>query len=856
MLPQNKMRGELLNNEETWWSFPAEEIFSKLKTSKEGLIETEIKSRYDIYGKNVLPREKYKSLKLLLRQFKSPLLWILLVAVAVSAALGEVLNAVIILVMILLSSLLSFYDEYTSSRLVENLSKQIHYETTVIRNGKKKEIDISDLVPGDLVYISGGNRIPADLRLIHTNNLEINESVLTGESLTVHKQSNQISKSITRLQSLSNYGFAGTIVVSGEGMGIVITTGKNTEFGKIAQKTVEERPQTGFQKGISSFSKLLAKTIIILTVLIFLINAVLKHSVLDSLLFALAIAIGLTPELLPAVINVSLSKGAHAMSKKGVIVKRLIAIEDFGNIDILCTDKTGTLTEGNLSLSDYQNIEGKKDKNLLMYSNLCINQTKNKKIEPIDKAIISYSKKYIKESEISKFKIIDELPFDYERKRMSVIVRKDNKNILISRGSVLKILDASSKVLIKGKVSPLSKYKNIIDIQYKELSAKGYRVIAVAYKDVSKKIEYDTNEESSLIFLGFLLFSDPPKKNVKSAIDRLSLLGIELKILTGDNELITEHVADQVGIKLKGIVIGDEIEKLNDTQLQKVVENNTAFCRLTPLQKAKIIKALKQNGHEVGYMGDGINDVPALHEADVGISVNDAVDITKEDSDIILTKKSLDSLTQGVIEGRKIFSNTMKYIFISSSSNFGNMVSAAGASIFLPFLPMLPIQILLVNLLYDTSQLSIPTDYVDEDELKKPKKLNVDGIKKYMMIFGPISSVYDILTYFIMIVLFGASIALFRTGWFIESMITQLFVVFIIRTKKIPFYKSKPSLWVVLSILLVAIIVIAIPFSPLAGLLGFESPPLLFFVVLILMVITYLIIVEFVKGWFFRKYEF
>lgn len=833
------------------------EVINSLESSKEGLKSEEVNKRQILYGKNVLEKKRFKGLIIFLRQFQSPLVWILIATVFVSLLLKEFVNSLIIFIVLFLSSLISFYDEYKSEKIIESLNNKIAHKTIVMRNSKKEEVYFKDLVVGDIVYLNIGSVIPADLRLIETKNLEINEAILTGESENVRKTSLEIKTPIKRLSDYSNYAFAGSIVQYGDGVGIVIRTGKDTELGKISKDVNNERPETEFQKGLSGFGKLLFNVIMFFTIFIFLFNALLKHDIINSLLFSLAIAVGLTPELLPAIISVSLSKGARSMSKKDVVVKRLISIEDLGNMDVLCTDKTGTLTEGNLEFEKSITFDNKPSKEVLFYGLLC-NSTiahGDKFIgNPIDVAIWKEAYKKFHE-DLKYYERIDEVPFDYDRKRMSVIVNKGKDRLMITKGSPRLILDKCKSVFVNNKISSISYHSKSITESFNKLSQEGCRVIAVAYKDVKEKESYDIKDEDNLVFFGFLVFSDRPKRNIKKSLLRLEELNVKLKILTGDNEIVTKKIATEVGIPLDRIVLAEEIDKLNDDELKKLVEVSNAFCRLNPMQKLRIIRALKSNGHDVGYMGDGVNDVPSLHEADVGISVNDAVDVAKESSDIILMKKSIGSLAEGVVEGRKIFNNTVKYIVMGTSSNFGNMFSAAVSSLFLPFLPMLPMQILLVNLLYDSSQLTISSDNTDEEALKKPKRLRIDFIKKNMLFLGPISSFYDFLTYGVMIFVFKASEALFRTGWFIESMITEIFVVFVIRTRRVPFYKSKPGKLLVISSIIVGTVVLIIPFSPVAGILGFERPPLLYFIILTGIIISYVIVVDFFKNLLLKKYD-
>jgi len=859
---KKEMENELIQKD--FYSKNEYEVLNMLESSKEGLSDEEAHTRINRYGKNIIAKKKFTGLVIFLRQFKSPLIWILVATAIVSIFLGQITSSVIILLMILLGSLLSFYNEFKSEKIVADLNKKIQHKAIVMRNGRKTEVYSSELVLGDIVYLNIGSIVPADLRLIEAKNLSINESVLTGESESVRKKSSEIKARVSKLSDFLNYAFMGSVISSGEGTGVVIKTGTDTQFGRISKESVNEKPMTEFQKGLNSFGGLLVRIIVILTIGIFLINSFLKHDWLNSLLFALAIAVGLTPELLPAILSVSLSKGAKQMSKKDVIVKRLISIEDFGNMDVLCTDKTGTLTEGNISLIEHIDLNNNSNDKVLQYGLVCNSTTVHgKKLigNPIDNAIWKHSGEKFNE-ELKNYEKIDEIPFDYDRKRMSVIARFGKKNLMITKGAPQNVLKLCKRAYINGRESSIGFHSRKIEERFKELANDGFRVIAVAYKEVLTKKNYGVKDEGGLVFFGFITFLDPPKKSFKENIEKLEALNIKFKILTGDNEIITKKIAEEVDIPLGRIVLAEEIDKMDDNLLCKVVEEANAFCRLTPYQKLRIIQALKKNGHDVGYMGDGVNDVPALHEADVAISVNDAVDVAKDASDIILMKKSINSLIDGVMEGRKVFNNTTKYILMGTSSNFGNMFSAAVASIFLPFLPMLPMQILLVNVLYDFSQITISSDNVDIESLKKPKRMKIEYIKKYMLIFGPISSVYDFLTYFVMLFVFKAGQALFRTGWFIESMMTEILVIFVIRTKRTPFYKSKPGKWLVLSSIVIIAITLIIPFTPILsgtdanpGILGFARPPIFYFLILIIMVGTYLGIVELVKNWFFKKYE-
>ena len=843
-----------MEERQDFWSKKENDVLNYFETSRKGLSSEEAEARKKEYGPNMLKKKAY-FLPLLWRQFKSPLVWLLIITSIVAMFFGELTNAIIILALIFLVSLVSFIQEYRSEKIVEDLSKKISYKTLVIRNNAKEEIDARDLVPGDIVVLNVGSKVPADLRLIDTKDLEINEAVLTGESVPALKNSAPLKVKDHKIQEISNYAFAGTIIANGEALGVVISIGEQTEFGKISKEASHERPETEFQKDIRKFVNFLIRIIVVMTVVIFAVNAVFRNNILDSLLFALAIAIGIAPEMLPVILTIGLSRGAKVMAKKEVIVKRLVSIEDFGNMDILCTDKTGTLTEGEIRLHNHFDIEDNISEETLLYGMLCNSAVSHDHKfvgNPIDVSIMRHSSEKTRELEKS-YQKIDEIPFDYFRKMMSVIVKQGDRQLLLTKGATQSVLKACTKINLQGRITSISRYKSKIEKKFSDLANQGLRVIAVAYKEDNKQ-KHDEKDESNLIFLGFITFSDPPKKDVKKSIERLENLGIDFKILTGDNEIITRRIAVEVDIPIKKIVLGDEIDRLKDDQLKKIAEEANIFCRLTPLQKERIIRILKQSGHDVGYMGDGINDVAALHEADAGISVDSAVDVAKDASDIILLNKNLDILANGVLEGRKVFSNSMKYILMGTSSDFGNMLSMSVSSFFLPFLPMLPSQVLLNDLMYDVSQTTVSSDNVDNEYIKKPKKFNLNAIKKYMLFFGPISSVYDFITFGIMLWFFHSSDVMFRTGWFIESIATQTLVVFIIRTRK-PFWKSRPGKWLLLSCLGIVALALAITLTPIGKLFGMTSLPALFFAFLAAMIVTYLALAELAKRIFFKKFD-
>jgi len=645
----------------------------------------------------------------------------------------------------------------------------------------------------------------------------------------------------------------GTSVVSGTATAVVVKTGSLTEYGKIAKRLVERETETEFQRGIKSFGYMIMQVTFLLVMFVFFVNALYMRSVLDSLLFAVALAVGLTPELLPMIISVNLSKGAVSMAKKGVIVKRLAAIQNFGNMDVLCTDKTGTLTENRIKLVLHVDLNGEENDKILLYSYLNSYFQAGLK-SPLDEAILNF-KDII---DVKNYRKIDEVPFDFVRKRLSVVVEYQNQRFMITKGAPEEIAKICTYYEVGDIIADITDEVLMkIEHKYIELSAEGYRVLAVAYKRLREdKSTYTVGDEKEMVFLGFIAFLDPPKETAREALQLLKNANIELKILTGDNELVTRKVCEYLGFDIKGIVTGSEIAQMHDDALARVVEEANVFCRVTPAQKDRIINALKNNGHVVGFLGDGINDAPSLKTADVGISVNNAVDVAKESADIILLQNDLRVLYDGVLEGRKTFGNTMKYIIMGVSSNFGNMFSVAGASLFLPFLPMLPIQILLNNLLYDFSQSTIPTDEVDHEYVEKPKRLDTRFIKRFMVFLGPVSSLFDFLTFFVMLFIFNASEQLFQTAWFTESLISQTLVVFVIRTRGSPFWKSKPSKLLLSSSIAIVIFALVLPYTLLGEIFKFVKPPITFYIALATILSAYIALAEIIKSWFYKRYGY
>jgi Mg2+-importing ATPase len=841
-------------------------LLNRLGSSTTGLSSEEAENRLEVYGRNELAKKHKRSAVVeFLMNFKSPLVIILMVAGLISAFIPDGLpNFIIIYVIVFLSVILDYYQESKAEQAAETLKEAVTTTATVIRDGSKREVKIHDVVPGDVVYLSAGDITPADARVISAKDLFINQSALTGESFPVEKTPALVKVKDPSITEWSNYLFMGTSIVSGTATALVVKTGGLTEYGKIAKKLVEKPPETEFERGIKNFGFFIMQITILLVLFVFMVNALLHpdtDGILTALLFAVAIAVGLTPELLPMIITVNLSRGGLSMSKKGVIVKRLTSIENFGSMNVLCTDKTGTLTENKITLVLHVDPEGNDNDKVLLYSYLnSFYQTGLK--SPLDEAILVHEK-----IDISGYQKIDEVPFDFVRRRVSVVVENDRQRFFIGKGAPEEILKVSSFCEIGGlPVDLTEELRKKSEQKYYDLSSEGFRVLGVAYKKLKEeKNVYSVNDERDMVFLGFVAFLDPPKETAKESIRLLTTAGIELKILTGDNEQVTRRTCESLGFEVKGVALGNEISQMSDDALARIVEEDNVFARVTPVQKDRIITLLKSNGHVVGYMGDGINDAPSLKTCDVGISVNNAVDVAKESADIILLKNDLTVLAEGVLEGRKTFGNTMKYVMMGVSSNFGNMFSVVGASLLLPFLgfdflPMLPIQILLNNLLYDVSQSAITTDNVDPEYVEKPKRWDIGYIRSFMMSLGPVSSLFDFLTFFIMLFFFLPFVAvseqqpLFQTAWFLESLITQTFIIFAIRTRASPFWKSKPGKYLVLSSLSIVAFAVIIPFTAFGDVyFKFVPPPPEFFAVLAGLVLAYLGLAEVVKRWFYKR---
>jgi P-type Mg2+ transporter len=836
--------------------------------AKEGLSSQEVEKRLDEYGPNELAHTKRLSiLSDLLERSKSPLVIQLLVIAIISGTMGDIQSAFIVGTMILLSVGLSFVLDRRSSNAVESLGKRVQSRTSVVRDGQEIEVRMSEVVPGDIVLLFAGTVIPADLRLISAKDFFVSQSALTGESMPVEKSALAEKEHATGHSAweLPNACYLGSSVNSGTARGVVINTGMRTLFGSISASLSERAEETSFDKGTRSFTWLMIRFMLVMTCTVFLIVGITKGDWLEALLFGLSIAVGLTPEMLPMIVTVNLAKGALTMAAKKVIIKRLPSIQNFGAIDILCTDKTGTLTQDKVVLEKYVDITGRTDEDVLTYAYLnSYYQTGLRNL--IDRAIMDHT-----ELNVEYCRLVDELPFDFQRRRMSVVVDYEGDHVLICKGAVEEIYECCSHYQNGEEVFPL--FEMIRDNLFEEVereNREGFRVLAIAYREFPRqKTSFTVQDESNLVLLGFVAFFDPPKTQASEALGLLQQAGVRVKVLTGDNGLVTQRVCTNVGLMADQMLTGAELSKLAESEFSEVVQEVDIFVKLSPAQKEQIVRSLRGSGHVVGFLGDGINDAPALKAADVGISVDSGVDVAKETADIVLLEKSLLVLEEGIMEGRRVFANIVKYIRMGASSNFGNMFSVIGASYLLPFLPMLPIQILTNNLLYDFSQTGIPTDRVDEELVAKPLKWNIYNIKRFMLFVGPISSIFDYATFALMWYFFAckaynapeATAAtkeglahLFQTGWFVESLLTQTLIVHIIRTRRIPFFGSIASLPMTLTTLAIMAVGAWLPYSPFAGALSLVPLPPVYWIWIVGFLCSYSILTHFVKTWFFNRY--
>jgi P-type Mg2+ transporter len=823
------------------------DIFAVLKTSQSGLSSAEAARRKAEFGPNEIARgKKIRPLFLLLSKFKSPILILLIVAAIISGFLGSTFNSITILLIVIGSTVIDFLNTYKSSRAAEKLKEQVNITAAIWRNGEMKERKTEEVVPGDVFSLIAGDLVPADSILLEAKDVFVNEGILTGESLPSEKNMQMPESKML---------YMGTSVVSGRGFAVAVATGPTTKLGGIADKLKDREPLTEFDKNIKDFSLFIFRLTLFLVLAIILFNIFFERKPpFEIFLFAVAIAVGITPELLPMIITANLAKGALKMSKAGVIVKKLSAIHNFGSIDVICTDKTGTLTEDRIDLIKHIDGYGNPSDDVLFWGYLGTVHLTNVR-DVLDRAIQEYRK-----IDTAGWEKIDELPFDAERKRDSVVVRRPlpseagrgDESVLITKGAPEEIFSISDSYGNSAEVMT-EKLKKTINDEYEKLSSDGFRVLGIATKNVDTRATYAKSDEAHMTFWGFLAFLDPPKRTVKGTIKRMMEYGVDIKIITGDNHLVTAKIARDINLEIKGILTSADLAGLTDAELRKKVEEANIFTRVAPEQKQAIIRALRENGHVVGYLGDGVNDALSLKEADVGISVENAVDIAKDTADIILLRKGLMPIIEGVVEGRKTFANTFKYLMMALSSNFGNMFSIPLASLFLPFLPMTASQILLNNFMYDSSQLAIPFDAVDESFLRRAKKFDMRFMKKFMIVFGPLSSCFDLITFAALFWIFKLAGAAFQTGWFLESIATQTLVVNVIRSRE-GFMKSRPGILLALTSLGIATVAWFLPYTGVGHLFGFSAMGASALFTIIAIVIAYLFTVEFAKKWFYQKY--
>jgi P-type Mg2+ transporter len=850
------------------------DVLRLLNTRREGLNAAEVQSRLDQYGPNVLAKDQRVGPgRLLIRALRNPLVMLLAVLAAISATTGDIRAAILMLCMIVLSVGLRLFQESRADGAAARLRALISVTASVLRARVLQEIAIAHLVPGDVVQLAAGDMIPADVRIIEAKDLFVSQSALTGESFPVEKfeVERNAGAAASSVVGLSSVAFLGTSVESGSATAVVVATGMKTYLGGMAESLQEHRPQTAFDKGVARFTWLMLRLMLVMVPLVFLINGLTKGNWSQAFFFAVAVAVGLTPEMLPMIVTVCLSKGAVAMGRKKVIVKRIDAIQNLGAMNVLCADKTGTLTMDRVILERHCNVVLREDEGVLALAYINSHfQTGLKNV--LDRAVLAHAETHHL-AKISEHTKVDEIPFDFQRRIMSVVVRTPaGMDSIVSKGAPEAIFAKCASFDLDGKLLPMD-HQHIEDLkkEYERLSADGFRVLALASKEVAPRgvvagdaTPYGKADECDLILRGYVAFLDPPKDSARDAIQALQAHGVEVKVVTGDNDLVARKICTEVGLSTRFVLLGDEVEKMADAQLAEAAAKTTLFARVSPAHKQRIIKALQATGLTVGFMGDGVNDAPALHSADVGISVDSAVDIAKESADIILLQKSLLVLDEGVMEGRKVFANIVKYVRMGGSSSFGNMFSVLGASVFVPFLPMLPLQILTNNLLYDISQVAIPTDTVDLDVVAQPRQWDLKEVTRFIVFIGPCSSIFDYTTFLVMLYVFNCwdtstapaaaqSASLFQTGWFVESLLTQTLIIHIIRTNKIPFFQSRSS-WPVMWIsLLIVSLGVVLPILPVGRYLGFVQLPNLYWPILALTLLTYILLTQAVKTWLFRR---
>ena len=833
---------------QSFWNLSMDRAVAEVNSNINGLTEDAVREKLAQHGPNKLKGGSHTStIVLFLLQFKSPITLLLIGAAALSFSLQDPTDGIIILAIVLVSSVLGWWQEKGAANAVEQLLKMVQIHCRVMRDGQEKEISIEGIVPGDIVLLTAGDVIPGDSILLESRELFVDEAAFTGETYPVEKNTGMLPVE-TPLAKRSNTLFMGSHVISGKARVLVMKTGRETEFGKISDRLGVKAPETDFERGIRRFGYMLMEITFVLVVVIFAINVLLHKPVLDSFLFSLALAVGLTPQLLPAIITVNLARGARAMARQQVIVKKLSSIENFGSMNILCSDKTGTITEGKVKLHGALSAFGKASEKVLQYAWLNASLQQGFR-NPIDEAIVLANT-----SMVNDFEVQSEVPYDFIRKRLTIQIRNKTEHVAITKGALNQVLEVCNRVEDEsGSLFSLSEKHSQINDLYKRLSADGFRTLGVAYKKTEGQQDFTRQDEKDMVFLGFITLFDPPKARAQETIQDLNRLGVQLKIITGDNALVAESLARQIGFENPVILTGQAMREMSEAALIQQAMMTNIFAEVEPNQKERIILSLKKGGNVVGFLGDGINDASALHCADVGISVDTAVDVAKEAADIVLLNQDLNVLVNGIIEGRKTFANTMKYVFMATSANFGNMFSMAGASLFLPFLPLLPKQILLTNLLTDFPATTISTDRTDAIDVEKPRKWDIRFIQRFMITFGILSSIFDYLTFAVLTFVLHADEKLFQTGWFVESVISASLIVLVIRTR-LPFFKSLPGRYLTIATGLIVLFVLVLPYTPLDSIFGFVKLPLAFYGWMLAIVILYIIMAEITKRWFYKKW--
>jgi len=834
----------------SFWSITTAELLSKLQVTAKGLTTDEAKIRLASYGANSLkPKKQSGAFMLLIGQFKSPIILILLAATCLSLFLRNFVDASIIISIVIISGLLGFWQEYSASNAVAKLLALVQIKAAVLRDGKQVEVAVEEIVPGDIVILSAGGIVPGDCLILESKDAFVDEAMLTGETFPVEKEVSVLPVG-TPLAQRTNTVWMGTHVVSGTAKALVTLTGINTEFGKVSERLKLKAPETEFERGIRRFGYFLGEVTMVLVICIFAINVYLQRPVLEAFLFSLALAVGLTPQLLPAIISINLAHGAKKMADKKVIVKRLASIENFGSMNVICSDKTGTLTEGTVTVQSAVDINGDASDKVFLFAYLNASYETGF-TNPIDEAIQNFKK-----IDLKGYQKHDEIPYDFLRKRLSISVKHEDEYLMVTKGALSNILEVCTSVEIKeGSVEQLTTVQKQIQKQFEAFSNDGFRTLGIAYKKLSSESLISKDDEKDMTFLGFLTLFDPPKANIADTIAILKKLGVSLKVITGDNHLVAASLSKKMGLLDTKILTGTQMRQMSDAALLRQVGTVSVFAEIEPNQKERIIIAMRKAGNVVGYMGDGINDASALHAADVGISVDTAADVAKDAADIVLLEKDLSVLIEGVREGRTTFANTLKYVFMATSANFGNMFSMAGLSLFIPFLPLLPKQILLTNLMTDFPEMTIATDNVDEEMINYPRRWDIKAIRKFMITFGLVSSVFDYLTFGLLLLILHAKEAEFRTAWFLESVISASLIVLIIRSRR-PFFKSRPGKYLIIATLSIAFITLILPFTPIGTVFGFTPLSFITYLLLMLIVVFYIIAAEITKTIFYKKVKF